>query len=167
MVTVLAGGNVVMLYYALLECDPAPSSMTLVLGIHTEDGILLVSDSQVTGIQMSPVCFNKRKQKLHTFGRYGVGFAGWTGVTNDILRRLQEAEIPESSPGIDEAEIAIRELLTPGFQKCFGGKTTHWPSADVMLAGYKADGISPAIRCLCAAAQNAHPESTWRTKADA
>lgn len=149
----VAGPGVVVLYEPVPEVSvdgdartsPGRSAghMTLAIGVRAraQEGIVLVADGQVShhGVDGHVVVDESDRVKVHDFGRFGVAFAGFTGLTGKWATMMARLESVKNARDIDEAQEAIaiwaREYMlrfehTPRYER---------PNCSILLAGYNGD----------------------------
>lgn len=149
----LAAGNVAVLY-CLPHRDSNGPWMTLILAICADSGIVLVADSRVSVLENGSLLRQSdEKRKLHPFGLFGVGVAGFEPMGTDIIDSLRERDVLASplgrvTPprGIDEAKQVVGQFLHSRSAQYFSNAPPEtWPNIGLLLAGYASDGVTPGI----------------------
>ena len=167
---VLADSPVAVLYEPVpdVERDENQSTgaagyMTLALGIHAEDAIVLMADGRVSRKEYGTVVvMSDERQKVHGFGRFGVALAGFHGIVDAALADLRtHEEALNAAPTARESERLVANVLRDIDRESRERGAQPAPPGSVLLAGYAKDGSRPRIGLFSTETGYYAAESRW------
>jgi 20S proteasome alpha/beta subunit len=87
-------------------------------------------------------------QKLYGFGRFGVAAAGFSALTDDVVRELRTEGVLDACDGVTAARTNAETLLRRFMQRFAEIPPALWPVGALLVAGYEADRMTPRIYSL-------------------
>lgn len=141
------GGSrpVVVLYCGIPESAWGPH-MTLAVAVLAEDAIVLAADGRVSRPELGGLWIMKEDaRKLHGVGAFGIGAAGFNGLTDTWLERLRERRLLDGCDDVTRAREVVADMILEYMLKFRDGPA---PTGSLLLVGYEADRTTPRVYAL-------------------